>query len=346
MRDTDIITESEFRKSIAKAPAAGYLFFGDEDYLKSFALKTAREAICPDEALAPFNNIRLEGIDLTPDSLLDAITTLPMMSERKLVEVSGFRFSDLRSRQLEEYLEVLSTLEEYDYNTLIINVPAGGIDPGRLPKRPSSILKKLSETLVPVSFSSPTPLMLSKWVARHFNANGVRADVAVCAATVEFCGNDMHQLSGEVDKLSYFALANGRDYVDMQDIKQVAVADTSYDSFALTNAVMASNKTAALAVLAEMKRKRVEPTVVLGEVVRVVCDMLSVRLMTDEGLTAGEIASRLKIHEFRVTLCLNSAARVDRLKRLLEMSAEADNALKQTLSSHGYEAIERLICSL
>ena len=99
-------------------------------------------------------------------------------------------------------------------------------------------------------------------------------------------------------------------------------------------------------MLAEMKRKRVEPTVVLGEVVRVVCDMLSVRLMTDEGLTVGEIASRLKLHEFRVTLCLNSNARVDRLKRLLEMSAEADSALKQTLSSHGYEAIERLICSL
>ena len=346
MRDTDIITESEFRKNITKAPAAGYLFFGDEDYLKSFALKTAREAICPDDALAPFNNIRLEGIDLTPDSLLSAITTLPMMSERKLVEVSGFRFSDLRAKQLEEYFDVLSQLEEYDYNTVIINVPAGGLDPGRLPKRPSATLKKLSEMLVPVHFSSPTPLMLSKWVARHFNANGVRADVAVCAATVEFCGNDMHRLSSEVDKLSWFALANGRDFVELQDVKQVAIADTSYDSFALTNAVMSSNKTAALSVLAEMKRKRVEPTVVLGEVVRVVCDMLSVRLMTDEGLTVGEIASRLKLHEFRVTLCLNSNARVDRLKRLLEMSAEADSALKQTLSSHGYEAIERLICSL
>ncbi len=344
MRTTEIITEADFRKSIVKSPARGYLFFGDEDYLKAFALKTAREAICPDVSLSPFNDIRLEGLDLTPDALLGAITTLPMMSERKLVEVSGMNFSDLRGNKLDEYCKVLFLLEEYDYNTVIISVPSGGMDFGQLPKKPSATLKKLAEYLVPVHFAASTPLMLSRWVARHFNANGVSADAAVCSSLVDYCGTDMHRLSAETDKLSWFALANSRDYVEPDDIKRVAIADTSYDTFAMTNAVMDNNKGVALSVLSEMKRKRIEPTVIMGEVIRVFCDMLSVRVMTDEGLTVGEIASKLKIHDYRVKLCLRSGASRDRLRRIVELCSEADAALK--LSPQGYAAIERLICSL
>ncbi len=344
MRTTEIITESDFRKSIVKSPARGYLFFGDEDYLKSFALKTAREAICPDPSLAPFNNIRLEGLDLTPDTLLGAMTTLPMMSERKLVEVSGMNLSELRGNRLEEYCKVLFLLEEYDYNTVIISVPAGGMDYGQLPKKPSATLKKLAEYLVPVHFAASTPLMLSRWVARHFNANSVRADAAVCSTLVDYCGTDMHRLSAETDKLSWYALASGRDYVTPEDIKKVAIADTSYDTFAMTNAVMDNNKGTALSVLAEMKRKRIEPTVIMGEVIRVFGDMLAVRTMTDEGLTTAETASRLKIHEYRVKLCLKGGASRERLRRIVDLCAEADAALK--LSPQGYAAIERLICSL
>ena len=41
----NIITEAAFRKMIAANPSGGYLFFGDEDYLKSYALKAARAAV-------------------------------------------------------------------------------------------------------------------------------------------------------------------------------------------------------------------------------------------------------------------------------------------------------------
>ena len=41
----DIIKEADFRKEIKSAPKSAYLFFGEEDYMKSFALKAASEAI-------------------------------------------------------------------------------------------------------------------------------------------------------------------------------------------------------------------------------------------------------------------------------------------------------------
>ena len=49
----DLIKDADFRKELNNNPRPGYLFFGDEDYLKSFAIKLAREVICPDPTL-PF----------------------------------------------------------------------------------------------------------------------------------------------------------------------------------------------------------------------------------------------------------------------------------------------------
>lgn len=344
VRTTDIITESDFRKQIKDKPQKGYLFFGEEDYLKAYSLKSLRDRICPDPSLAPFNYIKLDGLDLTPGALLNAIETLPMMSDSKLIEVTGLNFREVKASLLDEYCKVLALLEEYDYNTVVISVAAECIDEGFLPKKPSTQLKKLGENLTLVHFARSTPLMLARWVNKHFLANGVTADAAVCSALVDYCGTDMFRLAAETDKISWYALANGRTYVEPEDIKKVALADTGYDSFAFTNAIMASNKAEALRVLGEMRRKRLEPTVVMGEMIKVVTDMLAVRIYADEGLTTADIAKKTKIHEYRVKLCLKTGTNLPRLKEILSLCAEADAALK--LSPQGYAAIERLICAL
>ena len=117
-----IIKESDFRKELKSAPRAGYLFFGEEDYLKAFAVKQARELISPDPSLAFFNDMRLDAVEFTPQKLLDALTPLPMMADRKLITVSGLNFNAMRPNELEELCEVLGELEAYDYNLLILIV--------------------------------------------------------------------------------------------------------------------------------------------------------------------------------------------------------------------------------
>lgn len=339
-----IITEADFRKQVKKCAPGGYLFFGEEDYLKSFSLNALREAVCPEPSLAPFNDIRLDPQGLTPDALLGALSTLPMMTELKLVEVSGMSFREVKGKALDAFCETFSALEELDYNILVVIVPADGIDEGYLPKRPSAVLKKLSEYLTPVRFEKSTPAMLARWVGRHFEANGIAADPVLCRRLVDYCGTDMYRLSAETDKLSWYTLAAGRNSASPDDIARVNTADTDYDSFAFANAVMENRSADALRVLAEMKRRRIEPTAIMAEIISTFCMMLSVRLLADDGLSKGEIAKRLKIHEFRVGLCMKNGAGSVRLRRALDLCADADSAIK--LSPQGYTAIERLICAL
>ena len=62
-----IIKDEEYRKNIAKAPGRAFLFFGEEDYLKAAAVRETRAHLCPDPAMAFFNDVTIDFTDYTPD---------------------------------------------------------------------------------------------------------------------------------------------------------------------------------------------------------------------------------------------------------------------------------------
>ena len=344
-----IIKEADFRKEIKSNPASGYLFFGEEDYLKAFAMQTAKAALCADESLAVFNELRIEGLDFSPQKLQEALMPLPMMQDRKLITVRGLSFTSMRGDEVDAICEVLATLSEYDYNTVIFNVPDGGFDPGYLPKRPSQTYTKLSEFLTPVEFERCTTAKLTSWVQKHFAHNGITASPDFCRTMTEYCGHIMYVLASEIDKLSFYLLYHQRTEPTVQDMHTACIPATEYDAFAFANAVMEGKSDTALAILADYKRRRMDPIIVLGEVNRVICEMASVAALSRQGLAAYEIAGVLKLHEFRVGLYQKSlrASRPNRIERTLQACRDADASAKQTyLLGNSYASLERLICVL
>jgi DNA polymerase-3 subunit delta len=342
-----IITEAEFRKRLKSGLSGGYLFFGDEDYLKQLDLSAARTAVSPDETFAFFNDLRIDALDFSADKLLDALMPLPMGADRKIVTVSGLSIDGMKPTELDALFESLAALKEYDYNVLILSIPAGFLNPGYLPKRPSQVLTRLSELLTPVHFERSTPQRLALWCGKHFEHNKVTAAPPLCQLLIELCGQDMFILSHEVDKISYYVLSEGRDTVTEADIRLVAIASTEYDAFAFANALMESRYHDALSVLSTMKQRRIEPIAALSEIARVFCDLYTVFTMTDSGMPSSEIQKETKMHEYKVRLYQKSALSCGsrRLMRAIALTTEADLILKQS-PSDGYAAIERVICTL
>lgn len=342
----NLIKEADYRKEIKASPRAGYLFFGDEDYLKTFAIRHARDTLCPDPTFAFFNEMRLDAVDFTPDKLLDALMPMPMMADRKLITVHGLNFNTIRPNELDALCDVLAQLPNYDYNVLIISVAADCLDAGYLPKRPSAVLSKLGEHLTPVQFERCTTAKLAAWIQKHFAHNGVQASPEFCTAMPDYCGHSMYILANEIDKLSYYTLSHGLTEATDANMRLVCTPAEEYDAFAFTNAIMEGKQDAALAILADYRFRRVEPLMILGDVTRVICDMISVRAMVSDGTPAAEIASVLKLHEFKVSLYQKSLRNTSekRLHRALEACTAADTSLK--LSPQGYTALERLICTL
>ena len=342
----DIIKEDGFRKLLKGGLSGGYLFFGEEDYLKSFSLKAARDAVCEDKSFEIFNDMKIDALDYSAPALLDALMPFPMMSEKKIVTVNGLCLDTMKPSEIDDLCDALTALSEYDYNVLIISVPAGGMDEGNLPERPSALLTRLSKYLTPVRFEPISPARLVSWVGKHFAHNGVSASPEVCSFMISYCGTSMFTLATETDKLAYYVLQNGRSEVSVDDIKNVSIAEISSDTFALANSILDGKYDAAIDALSVMKFRRVEPVIILSEVSRVVCDLITVRAMMDEGKSSFEISAALKMNEYKVRMYMSGAAGkpIKKLKRAVELCAEADVALK--LSPQGYTAIEKLICSL
>lgn len=338
----NILKESDFRKQIKASPDKAYLFFGEEDYLKGFAVSTAVDAVCKNADFAAFDYIKLDALSYSADALMDAIMPFPMMSERKLITVSGLDFNSMKQGELDALCSVLASLEEYDYNTVIINVSSDKFDGGILPKRPSKLLLKLSERLTPVCFEKISPARLSAWVGKHYAHNGVTASPEICEQTVSRCGRDMFNLSSETDKISFYVKSQGRDLVTSDDVERVSVSVDEFDAFSFSNALTAGRREDALNVLADMKFRRVDPIIVMGEIISNICDALSVELLAADGLTVKEISELLKIHEYKISLILKSRRGIDRLKSMLEKCRAADLEIKT--SRDGYSTLEKLIC--
>ena len=343
-----ILKEADFRKELKSSATGGYLFFGEEDYMKSASIRMARGSVTEaDPAMAAFNDIHMDGLDFTTSAFLDALAAPPMGGDRKVITVTGLHFNTLRAAELDKLCEALAEIRDYPYNLVIFSAAADALDGGSLPKKPSELLTTLGEYLCPVYFERNTPAKLAGWVQKHYLHNGVQASPAVCQFTVEFCGRNMFTLAGEIDKVSFYVLAKGRNLATEEDIRIAAIPAMEYDAFAFTNAIMERRRADALDILTDLKLRRVEPLYVLSEVSRVVCDLMAIRTMADGGRTAAEIASALKMHEYRVGLYLKQARKTDPeiLRNAVTACQAADHALKRS-AGDGYGAIERVICTL
>ncbi len=345
MAGLNMINESELRKRLKDSPRGMYLFFGDEDYLKNYCIGAARQAVCPDEGLASFNDFEIDFPDYTAEGLENALSTPPMMTECKLVVVRGFRFDALKPSALDELHAVLARYREDESNLLILSVVPGGIDVGYLPKRPSSLLQKLCESVTAVNFEEASPQKLISWVGRHFGEYGVRITERNAKLLVETAGRAMYTLASEIDKLAAYVLSHGKQEVSPEDIRVVTVPEEACDAFALTNAAMAGNRREALEVLSVLKARQVKQEVIFGELSRLYSDLFLTKLLLTSGRGVSDVASLLKVHEYKAGLYKNAVEKIpeERLRRAVWLCHETDLAMK-SYGKKNYEQLEKLIC--
>ena len=309
-----ILTEAEFRKLKTTAGRA-FLFFGEEDYLKTYHIKAVRDRICPHPAFAVFNDITMDALDFTPDKLLDAMMPPPMMADERLIVVRDLDFNAMKAAELEALTEALALLSVYDCNTVIIHVAAGLIDEGYLPKRPSTVLKKMSEVATPVHFEASTDARLAAWTGKHFAHLGVTVSPADCAFLVSYAGKSMYLLANEIEKIAYYVLEKGRKLATSEDIRLVATHAMESDAFALSNAILAGRTADALEALSVLKFERTDPVLVMGELSQIMSNMQAARIYADAGHNIKEIAKLLGIHEYKTGLIVKAVGRTDPARR-------------------------------
>ncbi len=339
------MTQAEFRKELKNGLCGTYLFYGEEEYLKKFyAGRAEKHTVGDDPDIAGWNTHKIvaDG-DSALGDLEGATLSVSMMGDRTFVRYDA----DLTSLSTDETERLIEIIEGIDPETtvLLIVAPPEGFDPGSA-KKPSKMYKTYEKVCKIVDLSRETPAELKKWIARRLSQDSLvmtpeAADLLLSRAT-----SNMFILSGELEKLAAYSLANGIASIDSETVLEISSVTAEDDAFALANAILEGDRRKALSVLHIHKMHREPAVAVLASVTKCICDMMAVACLAEDGADKQTVASKMKMHEYRAGLYLRAVAGSppERLLAAAKRCREADIKLKST--SLDYIAIERLICTI
>ena len=336
------MTVNELVAELKKGVSGKYVFYGAEDYLKRFYVGRIRKTVLSgDDTVDSFNHYVIKEEEGDVSDIDAALTSPPMMAERTLVEI----YWDVKNSKFGEKVLELMEFAQADFTVVLLVCPDGGFDGGKKNK-PSKMLSKTEKFAKVCAFEAQTPAELRRFMARRFSTEGLSVTTQCADFIIQYCGRDMSLLSMELDKMAAAAVSRGMSEVSEELVRDVAIKGSEEEDFALTNAVLSGDRKSALEALREAKNRREPPQLVLGSVSKSMNDMLSVALMMKKGCDKGEIARKLKIHEYKTGLIMTAVKDVEiaKLAAALDRCREADVKLKTTTLE--FIALERLICTL
>jgi len=173
---------------------------------------------------------------------------------------------------------------------------------------------------------------LPGWVGRQFAALGVKVDPAVSRLLVDLVGDDLEELTGEVEKLA--AWANGEP-IGEREVELLVAPRGEIPPFAMTDAWGRRDVAGVLEASERLLARAGGPARdslprVVGLLTSHVARVAECQAFAAEGVSPREAAERLKKNRFYVEKLFEQAANFtpDELKDAIVRLAELDLALK------------------
>jgi DNA polymerase-3 subunit delta len=276
----------DVRKDIsAGKPAPVYLLVGDDERALSVLANEFTSLV--EDDLRAFNHDRFHATDkgVTPESVVEAARTMPMMAPRRIVVVTRAEkwLKPVRAGAEDERTTEMGALEQYvagpvPETTLVL--VAADVDKTR---RLTKALYKQATVVEAWGFKSDREIrggelgqiirQAQDWVQREAKAAGRTVDPDAARLLAERAGADMTRLRADVDRL--LAFAGERTRLTREDAEEIASDKTSQDRWAVPNAIERGDAATALRELALALDAGVVPYLMLGQLAWVARDRLA-----------------------------------------------------------------------
>lgn len=307
-----------------------YLFYGEETYLIDNVLKRLKARLI-EPSFEQFNFITIEGKEASYEKIVDACETLPFMAEKKLVYVNGldiFRgksesFSKRQEKQFTEYIDKIPK------STTIVFYGNPSVD-GR-----KGIVKEIKRHGIVIEFVKLKEYEFNKWIKSAFRAFGKSIgarELVLFKNNLDYLGRNSSQnlfdVENEIKKLVSFM--GKKTNLEKEHIDKVMGSNFHNDIFGLLNSIERRNSSESIKRLNDIL-DRDEPVLrVLTTLGNQIKNILSSKLLLEEGYSNKEIAFELKIHPYVALKCASQSKQftIERLRELLNLFLNADIAIK------------------
>lgn len=258
----------------AGTPGCAYIFYGEESYLREYYLGDLRKKLIP-PGFEEFNYHRLEGKDLTVQSLAEMAEAMPMMTERTLIVVTDFDIFKLNEEQRAKLIAFLEDVPPYACVVFVYDT---------VEYKPNKTMKKLCKAITDyvetVEFRAADSSDLVAWIARRFKALGKEIDRQMAEYLIFTCGGLMTGLVPEIAKIGAYAKGKA---ITQKDIDAVADPVLSAEVFKLSDAVLQGNYDLAASILGDLLKMQTEPIMILAALGSQLRRIYTARLAIDSG---------------------------------------------------------------
>ncbi len=300
----------------AGSPQKLYVFHGAERYLAEHYIGKMRALLCPSGA-SDFNYRRYEGKGLPASEIAAACETLPVFSERTLVEVHDFDLFKAAEQERETLIALFSDLPEYVCLIFVYDVLEYAPD-NRLKKLAAALKKEASV----VEFTAPPQPKLIKWIKTHVKDCGKQIDTETAEYLAFTTGGLMTTLNLEIEKLCFYAPG---DTVTRKDIDAVVPAVLDAVSWKLTDNIVSGRFDDASRVLSDLMNMREPPHKLIFSITMTLRRLMAARLCLDNALGENDLMRMCDIRfSFQARNLLASARKTTtaRCARFVRLSAQ------------------------
>lgn len=265
-----------------------YLFHGEDSY--SSYEKAHRWQKAFEEKFDAMNVEIFEGKDLTAAQFNEAISTLPFLSEKKMVIVRDF----FKEAPTEELKKAAEHLEKVDENCIVILVERQKADAR------TSLFKKIKKNGNVEDFPLLEKHQIAQWIADQIKKKQISTPLSsrhlnLLAETV---GPNLWQMKQELEKLDLYGQSGNP--ITEQTIELLVTPNPETTIFKLTDYLAAKQSQKSIKTLQTLLEKGENMVQVLFMIVRHFRILIQIQDCLQNNVDSREIARKIKQHPFAV----------------------------------------------
>lgn len=332
-------------------PCGCFFLCGEEEYLKRYYLERLRDRLVPDESARMFDHIRLRGSDKTEEPLLRrlerAFASLPVCGPVKLVELSEPMLREMRRTELDAFCTLLSDIMQQQDTAFVMLLSEEELPTQDYRALQSPLWKALCAVCTPYVFSLQPREKLIPWCRRHFQKQGIEADVQTVTMLLDRVGRHMDALDGEIGKVCAYVKATGNKEATPQLVQFICPYNLQGQAFGLSDAILRRRVDQAFMEYRLARRDRADEIQIFAQVLGVLLDLHRVACAVADGYAPAQIAKMFHMKPGRVAILQRGLVnyRIEELQELVSYAAKIDYQMKYTMLPKQL-LLERMLCAI
>jgi DNA polymerase-3 subunit delta len=302
-----------------------YYFYGKEVFLVKHYADRVREKLAPD--LDEFNLVKFEGFPGF-DALEEAIETLPVFAERKLVLMNDPDFEKTDADTLDKVIALFSELP--DSCAVIISIT--GFEPSKnaKTKKLMACIEKFGDVC---EFDLLTRAKAAEQIIRKASRLGCIISRENAEYIFELTLGSLTLIGAEVEKLASYAGKGGEITKQTIDLLTPRLTETSV--YELAAALTSGRAKVAFGILDDLMAQNVQPVIILSTLSGAFVDYYRAKLGRDYGIHPDRAASDFNYPKNRLWVMGKTSRAVsgidmDYIRNCLGILYKADIKLKST----------------